>query len=85
MLSSQRGRRIVRPSVANGGTEWDPRRVGAGSSKKYIHLPTEEPTSIYEASPEYGTINSEPAQDPNCHPDPHLNRGCFSKLFGFTC
>ena len=34
MLSSQRGHRVVRPSVANGGTEWDPRRVGAGSSKK---------------------------------------------------
>ena len=34
MLSPQRGRRIVRPSVANIGTEWDPRRVGAGSSKK---------------------------------------------------
>ena len=37
MLSSQRGRRIVRPSVANGGTECDPRRVGAGSSKTSKH------------------------------------------------
>ena len=36
MLSPQRGRRIVRPSVANGGTEWDPRRVGAGSSKLIV-------------------------------------------------